>query len=80
MDTWIGYVAAGLIGLTHIFNPERILVGGGVCRQEALFIEPLRKKVLEGVMPRFKEALTLEAAGLGNDAGMIGAIRGLVQG
>ena len=80
LDTWIGYVAAGLIGLTHIFNPERILVGGGVCRQEALFIEPLRKKVLEGVMPRFKEALTLEAAGLGNDAGMIGAIRGLVQG
>ncbi len=78
LDAWIGYVAAGLIGLTHIFNPELILVGGGVCRQEALFIEPLRRKVLHGVMPRFGESLRLKAAALGNDAGMIGAVRGLI--
>ncbi|MCI8565088.1 MAG: ROK family protein [Lachnospiraceae bacterium] len=78
LDAWIGYVAAGLIGLTHIFNPERILVGGGVCRQKTLFIEPLRRKVLKGVMPRFGESLVLKAAALGNDAGMIGAVRGLI--
>lgn len=78
LDAWIDYVAAGLIGLTHIFNPELILVGGGVCRQEELFIAPLRRKVLTRVMPRFADGLELKAAGLGNDAGMIGAVRGLV--
>ena len=36
---------------------------------------PLRRRVLQGVMPRFAEGLRVEAATLGNDAGMIGAVR-----
>lgn len=70
---WIDDIAAGIGGLVHIFNPEMILIGGGVSRQEKLLMEPLRKKVSEQIMPRFREGLTVEAAALGNDAGVIGA-------
>ena len=38
-------------------------------------IKPLRRRVLSGVMPRFSENLDLRRAVLGNDAGMIGALR-----
>lgn len=75
LDLWIGEVAAGLIGLVHLFNPQIVLIGGGVSAQDTMLIDPLRWRVLSGVMPRFREGLALEAAGLGNDAGMLGAAR-----
>ena len=75
LEGWLDDVAAGLTGLVHIFNPELVLVGGGVSAQEELLIEPLRRRVLSGVMPRFSEGLSLRRAVLGNDAGMIGALR-----
>ena len=75
LDGWLDDVAAGLTGLVHIFNPELVLVGGGVSAQEELLIAPLRQKVRAGVMPRFGERLRVERATLGNDAGMIGALR-----
>ena len=52
---------------------EMILIGGGVSSQEKLLIDPLREKVRAQLMPRFSEKLQIEAAALGNDAGMIGA-------
>lgn len=75
LDAWLDDVAAGITGLVHIFNPELVLVGGGVSAQEELLMVPLREKVLSGVMPRFSENLRVERATLGNDAGMIGALK-----
>ena len=75
LETWIDDIAAGLTGLVHLFNPEAVLIGGGVSAQEKLLIEPLRRRVLQGVMPRFAEGLRVEAATLGNDAGLLGAVR-----
>ena len=75
LSAWIDDIAAGISGLVHIFNPQMVLIGGGVSAQEALLIAPLRERVLRSVMPRFAECLQLEAATLGNDAVMIGAAR-----
>jgi glucokinase len=74
VDAWIDYVAAGLIGLTHIFSPEIIVIGGGVSKQEELFVNKLRKKVMNSVMPIYKETVRIEAASLGNSAGFVGAV------
>ncbi len=73
-EEWLEYVAFGLINLVHIFNPQLILIGGGISVQETLFIKPLEKKVLERVMPAFGRRLEIKAAALGNEAGMIGAV------
>ena len=75
LDSWIDDIAAGITGLVHIFNPQMILIGGGVSAQEELLIAPLREKVLSGVMPRFAEGLRIERASLSNDAGIIGAAK-----
>lgn len=75
LDDWLNDVAAGITGLVHIFNPELVLLGGGVSAQEELLLNPLRDKIMKGVMPRFAEHLRVERATLGNDAGMIGALK-----
>ena len=74
VNEWIQNISKGLISLTHIFNPEIILIGGGVSKQEKLFIEPLREIVLNKVMKKFSQNLKVEAAMLGNDAGLVGAV------
>ena len=75
LDEWIRDIAAGICGLVHIFNPEMVLIGGGVSAQKELLIQPLRKEVLSRIMPRFRENLRVERASLGNDAGLVGAVR-----
>lgn len=75
LNGWIIDIAAGITGLVHIFNPEMVLIGGGVSEQEELLIQPLRKHVLKGVMPCFAKGLSVESASLGNKAGMIGAVK-----
>ena len=75
LDRWIADIAAGIVGLVHTFNPQMVLIGGGVSTQEGLLIHPLRERILKTVMPRFAECLQIEAATLGNDAGMIGAAK-----
>lgn len=77
VDAWIGTIADGLIGLTHIFNPEIILIGGGVSKEGERFLNLVREKVLKGVMPRFADGLVIGATSLGNDAGLVGAVKAL---
>lgn len=75
LNDWIMDITAGISGLIHTFNPEMVLIGGGVSAQEELLIRPLREEILKRVMPRFREGLRIEKALLGNDAGMVGAVR-----
>ena len=79
LDSWIDDIASGLVGLVHIFNPELILIGGGVSAQKELFIDRLREKVMARCMPHFVKHLELKAAELGNDAGLIGAVYYCIQ-
>ena len=75
LHAWILDVAAGVRGLVHLFNPQMVLIGGGVSAQKELLIRPLRDEIFKQIMPRFREGLQIEQAALGNDAGMFGAVR-----
>ena len=74
LDTWTDEIAQGLAGMVHIFNPQLILIGGGVSAQQKLLITPIAAKVKASVMPAFAEGLEIRAAQLHNDAGMVGAV------
>jgi glucokinase len=56
----------------NIFQPDVIVVGGGVIRAGDLLLDPVRKEVRERALRPMNETPILEAT-LGNDAGMIGA-------
>ncbi|MDO4284574.1 MAG: ROK family protein [Eubacteriales bacterium] len=74
VNRWIGYLADGMVGLIHIFNPSLILIGGGVSAQEELFVRSLRETVMARIMPSYREGLRIERAALGNNAGLAGAV------
>ena len=67
------------MGLVHIFNPEQVLIGGGVSEQKELFIDVLNQKVRSSVMNHFLNDFELKPAELGNDAGIIGAVYYCIQ-
>ncbi|MBE6062989.1 MAG: ROK family protein [Clostridium butyricum] len=72
IDEYLDYLAVGVANLINIFKPEAILLGGGVSKQEENLTVPLtervKKLVYGGDMPT-----VIKTAGLGNDAGLIGA-------
>lgn len=71
VDQWVEHVSLGLSTLIHIFNPGRIVLGGGILQNAELFrrIDACTRTQL---MPGF-EVVQLKQAQLGNRAGMIGA-------
>ena len=75
LDGWTDEITAGITGMVHIFDPEVVLIGGGVSAQDDLLIKPVRDKVLKTVTPDMAADLQLRAAELGNNAGMVGAVK-----
>ena len=74
-ERWIDNIAAGMVSLVHIFNPQIILIGGGVSSQKELFIDKLEKSIMNNIMDEFRIDLKIQPASLKNDAGMIGAVK-----
>ena len=74
LDKWITEIAYGIAGFVHVFDPQLVLIGGGVSAQKEMLVKPLGEKVLSMIMPDFAADLEFKAAELGNDAGMVGAV------
>ena len=71
MGVWLGI---GLASLVALLDPEVIVVGGGAARAGDILLQPARDSIqaaLEG--SEFRRPTPLLAAGLGQDAGIIGA-------
>ena len=73
IDVYIKYLAAGIVNTINVFQPEVLIVGGGVSAQGEKLMEPLREKVQQEVFGGQADKTQLRAATLGNDAGVIGA-------
>jgi glucokinase len=71
IETWIDEINLGLISLIHIFNPSCLVLGGGIMEQPRL-IEVINQRLFPLLMPSFR-LLTVRAASLGNEAGLMGA-------
>ena len=80
VNDWIEDISVGLTGLIHIFNPELVVIGGGISQQKELLVAPLRETVFSKIMPGFRKDLQFRNAELDNNAGLIGAVRNLIEG
>jgi glucokinase len=72
-DDTIGLLAVAVTDLVNIFEPNIVIVGGGVTRSGAQLIDPLREAVLRDAMPPAASAVRIELAGLGDEVCVIGA-------
>jgi glucokinase len=65
--------AAGAVELIHAYDPERIVMGGGVMRSAAAILPHIQTYVNEHAWTPWGK-VQIVAAQLGNDAGLFGAI------
>ena len=66
-------LGVALASLTNIFNPEVIVIGGGVIAAGELLLEPARAEVARRALPPSRDVVRIVAARFGVEAGMIGA-------
>lgn len=71
IDTWIDEIILGLKSLIYIFNPELIVLGGGIMSEEYI-IELIDRKIYKELMDNYRKVKIVNSE-LGNDAGIIGA-------
>jgi len=67
------YLGVGLVSLVNIFNPEMIVLGGGMAKMGSPLLEPARKLVKERAFTMLAQAVRIVTAKLGNEAGIYGA-------
>ena len=74
VDTYIKYIATGLINVINIFQPEVLCIGGGICKEGDTLLKPLAAHIERERYSKYSSHQTrLCVATLGNDAGIIGA-------
>lgn len=70
IGTRLGVAFASLV---NVFNPELIVLGGGVMAAGELLLEPARAEVARRALPPSRDVVRIVTARFGAEAGMIGA-------
>ncbi|MGI8587871.1 MAG: ROK family protein [Chloroflexia bacterium] len=66
-------IGTAVVNAIHTFNPQMIVIGGGVAKMGPMLFEPLEATVRERTMPPFLRDLQILPATLGDQVGVLGA-------
>ena len=67
------YLGIGLVNIVNIFNPQVIVIGGGMSKMGGMLIEPAKKIVNQRAFKLPARTARIVRARLGNNSGIIGA-------
>ena len=73
VERYIKYLACGINNLINCFQPERIVLGGGISGEGERLLAPLRRRVQAELYRAHCSQAEIVCAGAGNRAGVIGA-------
>ncbi|MEB9843156.1 ROK family protein [Bacillus cereus] len=73
------HLAIGISNLAYIFNPETIIIGGGITDRGNEFLKEVKEEVSKYLNQEIYNNCEIELAQNGNYAGMIGAIYHLLH-
>jgi len=74
VSEWISDVGDGLKNIIVSFDPEAIIIGGGISAQGDYLINKIRKDLKGKLQENFYKNLDIRIAALENDAGMLGVL------
>ena len=66
-------LGVGLVNIIHIYNPEIIILGGGVMQMGRMLMEPALRIVQERAMKAPRDSARIALAQLTRNAGLVGA-------
>lgn len=74
VEGYLDYLAEGITNIVNAFRPQAVLIGGGISAEGETLTKPLQEKVNARILGHGRYApVTIRAASLGNDAGLVGA-------
>lgn len=73
VDEFAQYLGEALSQLANAFNPDYIVIGGGVSAAGTFLLDKVEKAFEKHVFPTVGRSTKLVLASLGNDAGILGA-------
>lgn len=79
VDQYLEYVASGVSSMINIFQPEILVIGGGISREGDYLLKPVQEYAKKYVYCKAVKQTELKIAALFNDAGIIGAALASVQ-
>jgi glucokinase len=69
----IGYeLGLGVVNLIHAFDPEKVVLGGGMSRSGHFLLDEVSRAVSENGLPELTRGVNVVLSGLGADAGIVG--------
>lgn len=73
VDAYVKYVADGVVGMINIFQPEKLVIGGGISKEGDYLLKPIIEHVNKYQYNRYMKKTQISIATLFNEAGIIGA-------
>ncbi len=74
IDDAMNYLGIAVANAVSIFDPEYVIIGGGVSKAGDVVFDTVRKVVDKRCFKSMAESVKIVPAGLGTDAGLIGAV------
>ena len=74
IDNALTYLGIGVANAIATFDPEMIIIGGGVSKAGDIVFDTVKKVVNKSCFKSMAESCEIVPAGLGSDAGVVGAV------
>jgi predicted NBD/HSP70 family sugar kinase len=79
LNGWYDELAKGIANAVFCFDPERIVIGGAVCKEGQPLLDRIHDSLRKYIPEYFLSGVTLKSAECENLAGMVGAVYFLVN-
>ncbi len=66
-------LSSAITDLVNVFEPDLVVLGGGVTRSGDALLDPVRSAVLAAAMPPAARAVRIRLSALGDEVGVVGA-------
>lgn len=73
VDRYIEYIACGITNIINIFQPEILVIGGGISKEGDYLLNPIKDYVKKHVYCKEVKQTEIKIASLNDEAGIIGA-------
>lgn len=74
IDYCTGFLGIGVANLVNIFDPELVIIGGGVAKAGNILFERVKKEISKRCLRTMADSVKIVPAALGTDAGVYGAL------
>ena len=74
VDNAMNYLGIGVANAISIFDPEMVIIGGGVAKVGDIMFDKVQAVVNKRCFKSMAESCKIVPAGLGSDAGVVGAV------